>query len=1093
MIFYTKNIKHTYLHCGQGCNNTTLFGEKRVIFALQENSNKEDVIDNGQFIRNSDSGKESYIDSENIGCDLDAVRIGMKRDTDKKILTCRQHSNLGVLQYEVENLPDEEFPEFPSETKTEVETENVQQSEAVHKNAHVIEKKYHAESVKELYETLERLGNVRTDLEYRLFVNVLSEDIAHGEKTGTSLENIQDTWLGNNGENRGVFNALHNKDAEGGGRIKNATFLEYKKGSNAEKNVSSEITAFNRKYSVENKKLKEEANNMHIEFLQNSQSIITEAKKLESSTNLKSEIPNFFRFLKTNIKISPTSQLHIKNNQNIQIKPFVIENSEELVSELKKINILLNDENIQKNSVNTNGRALNDNEKEAMRTYRSVLEKMLESKDLETKKALLTDIQINNNTDNLESKMQTIIENIVLKKKQIQDLTLKIPIDSNKIALLEQDIEYLEKEKEVYSEVQDSVSPLYPDSSVYDDIFENIWKEGKIVGTKVKNMSRTIVDLKNYHKWVGEKMFAGVSVSSNPDVNAVLISSAYRGDISPKSLHSALLQMTHNNKNIAEFYEEVAKVMYSSNDAESRVKFLSYLEKYPEFSAIKDTLVEAAEFWNDDDLAGNKAKFDANNPLVLTEANSRQAFQKNWGFNINLAYKQYKKLNTQKIRPNELDLQNSFKKNTQVLDMSLWITVDAETKKRTVNDSPEMKNYLSQLLLNSLRISSEGNIKQAIENLDITDDKKKLYTQIITKNWSAENADLMVFVQTLKSEFTEEKKIEEQFGIKDAKGAMDDVVKNMNDATGAISESVSYIWDRATSGDLKYVGLVGALAYVMMKDTSGKNSSGLLWLLKRGLWIGGGVAVANSVADDMFDIDVFEKGKELLMGENEKVELSPSGIPLSEMKKIDGVSEDVDSKEFKRAGIALSNGNVKETLDWYNQCKSLKEDKNRKIGADLYSLNLPSGIKHLLSNIYADEGSVGDGHTKEDAAQKVYNFLELYFKHISLQLNPTAGDGLGNASTGYRSIADEFYYPDEVENTTYSEYGTNTLKKGYTMADVMRARTSRESIHGLKKVIDSVADATSIGVDKTGDLANEVIASVSDEERNTKKTDANIG
>ncbi len=911
---------------------------------------------------------------------------------------------------------------------------------------------------------------------------------------------------------RGVFNALHYKDGGVGemGEIQNATFLEYKadEDPNPKKKTVSNIAIFKRGYASELQQIKGSAQQLHLEFLQNSAEIIADAKKLEQNAIAGYEIPNFFRFLNTKINTDQTAQLNedvtLSNNntENASIKPFVIDNTNQLIDELKKVNIILSDENVQdvqSPSTKILGKVLTEHEQEALVAYRDVLEKMLEAKNLETKNVLLTEIQkqknteknTEENTENIELQIQKVIEKIEFAKNKIVRLEETYPVDANKIALLEQDINYLEKEKEMYEDVKNIASPEHTSSSEYDEIFENIWKDGKIIGTKVKNMSSTLVELKNYHKWIGEKMFAGVSTPSNPNVRAVLTASAYRGDISPKELNSALLQMTHNKKSVLEFYEEVAKVMYSKNDHDAQEQFTQYVNQHPEFSVIENSLVDASEFWNDHDLAGNTAQFNEKNPLAETEANSRQAFQKIWGFNIALAYTEYKKLNTHNIKPNELDLQNSLKKNGNALDMSLWI----DHKTNTVNDSNEMKNYLSDLLLMSFNIpnATEDEAGSLIESLDIKEDKKVIYKKIISQNWSGNDAEIMLFVQTVKSEFKEEQRIEQQLGIKEARPVMNNLLKNMADTTGTLGESVSYIWDRATSGDVKYMGVVGLLAYLLMKDTSGNDSSKILWFLKRGALWGGGLALANSVADDMFDVNAVDIFTDLISGEDEKMSLSPSGMVLKEMENNKGIDADeLSSKEFQKAGVVLSNGNVKETLDWYNACKARAKDESRDADAKVYSVGLPTGMEHFAYKIYEDEGSVGSGHTKEDAAKEMYKFLELYFKNVSLQINPTAGDGVGNEAMGFRSIADEFYYPEEMNNNEYKEIGTNVIKKGYTLGEVMRARTSRESIQHIHDKFSSAEDVLTAGADAVNNFTHEAVVSMADDEKNTQKTDENL-
>jgi len=248
--------------------------------------------------------------SEGEECKLDnlaPLANNMKRSTDEKLALFGEKSNLVCLQSGIEKsiIATEKLPDLPTQEEEQALTKN-KESHAIHgdNNLHV-EKMYHAESAKKLYKTLSTLGNVRTDPEYRLFVNVLSEDIAPNAKTGASVDNIQDTWLGNNGETngRGVFNALHYKDGGVGkmGEIQNATFLEYKadEDPNPKKKTVSNIAIFKRGYASELQQIKGSAQQLHLEFLQNSAEIIADAKNLEQNAIAKKEIPTFFRFLNT--------------------------------------------------------------------------------------------------------------------------------------------------------------------------------------------------------------------------------------------------------------------------------------------------------------------------------------------------------------------------------------------------------------------------------------------------------------------------------------------------------------------------------------------------------------------------------------------------------------------------------------------------------------------------------------------------------------------------------------------------------------------------------------------------------------------------
>ncbi len=953
--------------------------------------------------------------------------------------------------------------------------------DTIHTNANIIDTISHSESTKELYETLNTLGDSRRDPEYRHFINMLSEDFSKEEGTGISFDNLQDTWLGNNTKKntRGVFKALHHTDGVPVSRIRNTTFLEYKQNTprhDIEKSVLSSITSFNREYPSHIQELQGKMQHLQYTFLNTSKIVIEDAKKLQTLPNIQQKIPNFFQFLHTKINSDTTTDFH----------PFVIQKKQTIISELKSLDILLSTNKIQKSINPPVWEKISDNEYEALNTYREVLKTMLEIHNKKTEKRILNQIENSKNIQGIEEKREDILQKIVQTKKQIEDLKTQYPVDTKTITQLEHDLPYLEQEKELYDDIYERVAPLDQSASVYNDIFENIWQEGKIVGTKVKNMSKTLIDLRKYHAWINEKMFTGTPQPQNPDVKAVLVASAYRGDISPQALHAVLLQLTHTNKNIEAFYEHVAKVIYSENDTEALQTLRLYLDEHPEFSEIEKKLLYSAQFWNDKDLAGNTARLNADNPLALTEANSRQAFQKNWGFNVVLAYQQYKKLNTQKTTPEEYNLQQSLKTNGQVLDLSLWV----DQKTHTVNNSEQMKNYLSILLQESLRIAPSDDIDAKLNELPISQDKKILYKHILNKSWTNTTPDLLVFVETLKSEFQEEQNIEQKIGIQTTRAAITSAIKSVNDTSEPLSDTVSYIFDSALSGDMRYVGLIGALAYIMMKDTSGENGSFLLSTLKTGLLWGGGLTVLNSITDDMFDVNLFEKGKELITGKNKNIAFSPSSIALSEMKKIENGDEnkEINSKEFERAGIVLSNGNVKETLDWYTSCKALQENTTRSSTKNIYSIGLPSGIEHFISTIYEDEGAIGKMHTKEEAAQKVYSFLDLYFRHISLQLDPTAGNGQGNATMGYKSIADEFYYPETINTLTYKEVGTNEIKHGYSMADVMRARTARETITALNNSINSIPNTIKQGAQST----KETIRTIGDTTENTTKTDEQI-
>jgi len=235
--------------------------------------------------------------------------------------------------------------------------------------------------------------------------------------------------------------------------------------------------------------------------------------------------------------------------------------------------------------------------------------------------------------------------------------------------------------KENYSDLLDIVSPLYPNEIVYNEIFEQEIQNGEVVTTRLKNVTKTIQELGDYHAWVGETLFKGMSSSINEEVKAVLVASAYRGDISPKLLNKALLGLSDNNDQLA-FYTLILKILSGGESALEELK--EFMNNNSSFSGVKESIVTASQKWNNKDLLGNNPSIAGDHPLALKESDSVQAFIKEWGFNVNLAFADYKKLNAQKSNPHGNDLQGLPRLNGNVLDMSLWID-----KEGNVNNSRE--------------------------------------------------------------------------------------------------------------------------------------------------------------------------------------------------------------------------------------------------------------------------------------------------------------------------------------------------------------------------------------------------------------------
>jgi len=1027
--------------------------------------------------------EEAYIDSEGIQCDLDIVKVGVQRDTDKKILKCRQKSNLNILQKDI-NLDQ-------IDTDDLFDNKDLEQKDTK-KHEHVnitLEELAHAESSPQIYSVLRKLGNPKQEPDLQNFYAVLSEDF-NGEST---TKNLQATWLGQKGEDVGVFGAIHpNQNGVGVGEITNKTYIEYKKNGAKSSELYEEIINLKKDVLRDAKKNKAEMLQIHDKFLTENLNI-----KNDIDQKIFTALPFLESFLDTKFNIKETAQLDFSSpeNENSSFEYTFNLSKNETIAELKKVNIILNDEAVIVGNVT---HSLLNKETKALEKYRKVLVKQLNDSQY-------TEVQSfyekNNPNEILEIqiKKKNIELKIEEKQKEIDNIKNKPKINHNRMAILEQDILYLNKELDIYSGIFDDISSFYPNETAYNEIFENITKDGEIVATKVKNVSSTIFELRKYHEWIIDKMFAGVSPPSNEDVKAILVSSAYRGDFSPQKLNKLLLALSDKQSQDI-FYEIVLKISDSQNEqADAVLKELTDFlnDKFPDsFNDMKSSLLKSAENWNNSELVGNKYKLDENHPLTLKETDSIQAFEKQWGFNINLAYKHYKESKTKTVNPISIDYQNNKKINANALDVSLWITRDIKSGKESINDSEEMKNYLSDLLKSILENINGGDVYEKIDNLKISDEKKSVYKSIIDKDWEKNDTGILLFVKTLKSEFGVQQNIEEKYNLKNTYAAVQDSLKKISGDTDVISDTVSYAWEMATDGDVAYMGLFAGLGYLLLKNTSSDDTPFWMSWLKKGLVTAGVVGGANYFIKDASGVDMVGKVTDLIIG-NDKYKGNPTLYAKNEIddKKLreDENGEEIISEDIlMKAGTCVSSANLKEVLIWYNECDRLSNNSEENSVKNIYNNKvLPSGIKKTMSIIYEASGNVGEGKGKEDEAKAAYTFVDLYLRNISLKLNPNAGDGRGNPTNGYRYLADKFIFTDDAgKKNTYEENGV--LKTGYRFGTVIRSLTSSEKMEKIYNKKESVSDYADSAVDSVDKFGNELVASVKDEGENTDKTNEKI-
>jgi len=959
----------------------------------------------------------------------------MQKDTDEKLVSCSQNSKFNILQknvnfsYKLDNIPD--IPNDENSQVTEVSTP--------HKNLYT-KGAYHSESATDLY--LQLKGKSPH------YVACLFEDF-RGENT---LENLQKTWLLQNDNSGGVFNAIHpNKDnADAVGVIQNATYLEYKQGDDAVEDVQAGIYEFISNVEGDIQKLNSEGKTMHFKLLNDNKVIVNDI--LSKSSILLKELPQFNKFLQTKFSSS----------QSTPSSGFLL-NKNKIESALKNINIILNNDGIT-GSVNY---SLSDNDREALNVYQNVLLKMLDAKFLHERLTLLQGVQDNKSITDVQIAKETVLSKMKKAKEDIKTLKQSFPINNNAVEALEQDIIFLQKNEDNYSNLLDIVSPLYPNEIAYNEIFEQEIQNGEVVTTRLKNATATIQELRDYHKWIGETIFKGMSSSVNEDVKAVLVASAYRGDISPKSLNEALLGLSHTNSQ-AEFYTIILNILNGGESALEELK--GFMNKNSSFSDVKDSVITASANWNNEDLLGNNPSIAHDNPLLLKESDSIQAFIKEWGFNVNLAFSDYKKLNAQKSHPQGDDLQGLPRLNGNVLDMSLWID-----KNGNVNNSAEMKSYLSRLV-SSIQSNNSANI---------TDEKKELYATIMSGNWTGNESDIKVFIKTLKSNFKAQEKFEYTNGI----DSIGDIVKKAligaGDDSGNISETFSYAWDQAKNLELPYVGLFGVAAWLLLKDTS--NSNFLVKLLKGSIMLGGGGAAINYFVKDLSGLDMVDSLMDGINGEDKRLIHNPAWYSMMDMKERELLDKTEDEtnlseKQLLVAGTVVASANLQEVLEWYNGCNSAREAERK----NPYSTNIPREIKKHMHLIYNSEGNVGVGKTGEDSAKAVYKFVDLYLRNESLKKDPNAGDGIGNPAIGHNILADT--YP--VGDITYESDGV--LKYGRTFGEVMWASLSREKMQRLKEKNTAIAEDIASGARSTVNATADAWGRVTDDTTMTNKSEKNI-
>ena len=1021
------NTNKTYLYHRDFRNNCTLFGEKRVIF---------DVIE-----RRLEDGTEVLIDSNNEECRLENVLINVQKTTDLNLTTCRNNADFNAL-------------------KKDVTAQKKKLTHDLAKHSHDISETMHVKASKDLYLYLNPFKNNSEN-----FLGLISEDL-HG---GVKIENLTDTWIGLNEGESGVFNALHPNNSDSViGVIQNATYLEFSITPSDKKSAKTNIETFEDEFDDEMEELNTSVSTAHADFLKNEKTVI---KSVNGHSDLLQKFDNFTKFLNINISSSDTNQLNLEpknpNVSNVKFANFTLD-KKGIINDLQKINIVLADESASDKT----SHLLTDDDIVALQAYKTVLVRMLKVENLKEKSEIIKTSQQEESIKTLQIRIEKTKTNIQKVNTEIKKLKNEAVESKKKIAQLEQKLFFLQSDLNLFEKTLHMLSPLYPNEKAYFDIFEHERDKttGEIIGTKVKKAENAIARLKEFHAWIGEKMFAGISYSVNKGVKALLVAGAYRGNYSPVELNAALKSLSDNNR-----IEKFSEVILSRSQNKLR-KFITDNSSAFE-GGLDDKFLKSSDSWSDPKLPGNKPTLDENSVLAIHEKKSVQAFYNNWGFNIGIAYDKYLLLNGKKIIPNENDLQGNEKKNGIVLDKALWIDENGN-----VENSLEMKNYLSSLLSSIIGIKVNENIEtQIFNNINIPNDKKDLYVRICNRAWDGSEPDLIAFVKTIKGQFEKKEALQIQYGVVSFASGVKKAIDAEREDDGTVSETLSYAVDKAMSGDPVYMGIFAFAAYLMVKNTSGADNKGLHWL-KVALVGTGVVATANYVVDDIGGVDVINEVRKFVTGGPEATQNNPIHMVVREMNK-DGrnLGEKMEGyptgETLLNAGLSVSQANFPEVLQWYQECRAKSETSG-----DIYSINLPSGIKNTMEIIYPN-GAINN-RTDEESAKAAYEFVDLYLRNISLNLNSSINNGLGNPSVGLRYLANRYELSGAKANETYIE--DSTVKTGYRFGEVMKYEMGFENIQEFaERNLPIVEDVQKIASD-VGKVGNSLVRKFTDDEETSK-------
>jgi len=292
-----------------------------------------------------------------------------------------------------------------------------------------------------------------------------------------------------------------------------------------------------------------------------------------------------------------------------------------------------------------------------------------------------------------------------------------------------------------------------------------------------------------------------------------------------------------------------------------------------------------------------------------------------------------------------------------------------------------------------------------------------------------------------------------------------------------------------------YFGLFAGLGYLLFKNTSGKNTPFWQRWLKGGLVTWGIVGGINYVVKDSYGIDMIKKVSDLVKGEDEISKGNPALYAKNEFEEknlLTSNEKKIPDDILLRAGTCVSFANLHDVLKWYDKCNKLLNNSEENNVTNIYNKEeLPTEIKKTMSIIYEASGNLGEGKGDEDEAKAAYTFVDLYLRNVSLKLNPNAGDGRGNSTNGYRYLADKFIFTDDAgTKNTYEENGV--LKTGYRFGTVIMALTPPEKIEQIYNKKKSAVDYADSAFDSVSRLGKEVVASVTDDGRNTDKTNEKI-